>query len=218
MQAREMSLRLHGHDVYQDFDPSPYPDDIQGWNSQHPLLQEVIRVKKPGIIIEIGVWKGASAIFMAEQLRMAKIPSVVIGVDTFLGSVTHLTRPESRASLNPRHGWPQLYYQFMANVVRRDLQNFICPFAQTSETAFQYFSQLNLRPDVVHIDAAHDYESVSRDITNFFSLLTPGGALVGDDFSAEWPEVIWAATEFAKRNRLALQQLRGKFLIQKDHG
>jgi len=217
MQAREMSLRLHGHDVYEGFDPSPYPDDVQGWNSEHPLLQEVIRVKKPSLVIEVGVWKGASAIFMAEQLRTAKLSSVVIGVDTFLGSVTHLTRPESRASLMCRHGWPQLYYQFMANVVRRDLQNYICPFAQTSDTAFQYFSQLNLRPDVVHIDAAHDYESASRDITNFFSLLTPGGALVGDDFSAEWPEVIWAATEFAKRNRLALQQLRGKFLIQKGH-
>ena len=217
MQAREMSLKLHGNDVYEGFDPNPYADDVQGWNSEHPLLQEVIRVKKPSLVIEVGVWKGASAIFMAEQLRTAKLSSTVIGVDTFLGSVSHLTRPESRASLMSRHGWPQLYYQFMANVVRRDLQDYICPFAQTSETAFQYFAQLNLRPEVVHIDAAHDYESVSRDITNFFSLLAPGGALVGDDFSAEWPEVIWAATEFAKRNRLALQQLRGKFLIQKGH-
>jgi Methyltransferase domain len=215
MQARDMSLRLHGHDVYEGFDPTPYPDDVQGWNSEHPLLQEVIRIKQPSLIMEVGVWKGASVIFMAEQLRSAKMSSVVIAVDTFLGSVTHLARPESRASLMCRHGWPQLYYQFMANVVRRNLQDYVCPFAQTSETAFQYFVQLKLRPEVVHIDAAHDYDSVSRDITNYFSLLAPGGALVGDDFMAEWPEVVWAATEFAKRNRLSLQQQHGKFLIQK---
>jgi hypothetical protein len=218
MHAREMSLRLHGQDVFEGFDSSPYPDDIQGWNSEHPLLLEVIRVKRPSLVIEVGVWKGASAIFMAEQLRLAKLSSVVIGVDTFLGSVTHLTRPESRASLMTRHGWPQLYFQFMANVVRRELQNYVCPFAQTSETAFQYFLQLNLRPDVVHIDAAHDYNSVSRDIANYFDLLAPGGALVGDDFTTEWPEVVWAATEFAKRKGISLQQLGGKFLIQKGSG
>ena len=54
-----------------------------------------------------------------------------------------------------------------------------------------------------------------RDLKNYFSLLTPGGVIVGDDFLLEWPEVIWAATEFSKNNGLPLQHSAGKFVIQK---
>ncbi|MCF8199651.1 MAG: class I SAM-dependent methyltransferase [Sulfuritalea sp.] len=209
--------KLHGTDIYAGFDASLYPDDTQGWNSEHPLLMEAIRVIRPSLVIEVGVWKGASTIFMAEQLRAAGLESSVLAVDTFLGSITHLTRPESRASLAPRHGWPQLYYLFLANVIRRKLENYIVPFPQTSDTAFQLMQQMGLRPQLVHIDAAHDYESVARDLANYYSLLAPGGALVGDDFTTHWPEVVWAATEFAKRHQLNLQQLSGKFLLQKPN-
>ncbi len=217
MKSSELMTKLHGVDIYAGFDATTYPDDTQGWNSEHPLLQEAIRVIRPGLVIEVGVWKGASTIFMAEQLRTAGIEAAVLAVDTFLGSITHLTRPESRAALAPRHGWPQLYYQFIANVVRRKLNDYVVPLAQTADTAFQLLQQLGLRPQLVHIDAAHDYESVARDLDNYYSLLAPGGALVGDDFTTNWPEVVWAATEFARRHRLGLQQHSGKFLLQKPN-
>jgi len=177
MQASELMTRLHGIDIYAGFDATQYPDDIQGWNSEHPLLREAIRVIRPGLVIEVGVWKGASTIFIAEQLRVAGLESAVLAIGTFLGSITELTQPESRAALASHHGWPQL----------------------------------------VHIDAAHDHESVARDLSNYYSLLAPGGALVGDDFTTRWPEVAWAATEFAHRNHLTLQQHSGKFLVQKPN-
>jgi cephalosporin hydroxylase len=217
MQASELMALLHEVDIYAGFDATRYPDDIQGWNSEHPLLQEAMRVIRPGLVIEVGVWKGASTIFMAEQLRAAGIGAAVLAVDTFLGSIEHLTRPESRAALAPLHGWPQLYYQFIANVMRRNLQDHVVPLAQTSDTAFQLLRQLGLRPQLVHIDAAHDYESVARNLGNYYTLLAPGGALVGDDFTTNWPEVVWAATEFARRNHLNLQQHSGKFLLQKPN-
>lgn len=217
MRTSELMTILHGADIYTGFDASLYPDDTQGWNSEHPLLKEAIRVIRPSLVIEVGVWKGASTIFMAEQLRAAGLESSILAVDTFLGSITHLTRPESRDALAPRHGWPQLYYLFLANVIRRKLESYIVPFPQTADTAFQVAQQMGLRPQLVHIDAAHDYESVARDLANYYSLLAPGGALVGDDFTTHWPEVVWAATEFAKHHHLNLQQLSGKFLLQKPN-
>lgn len=217
MQASELMTKLHGIDIYAGFDATQYPDDIQGWNSEHPLLQEAIRVIRPGLVIEVGVWKGASTIFMAEQLRTAGLESAVLAIDTFLGSITHLMRPESRTALAPHHGWPQLYFLFVANVLRRKLQDYVVPLAQTADTAFQLLRQMDLRPQLVHIDAAHDHESVARDLSNYYSLLAPGGALVGDDFTTSWPEVVWAATEFAHRNHLTLQQHSGKFLLQKPN-
>lgn len=215
MNTYELMLRLHGKNIYENFDPAPFPDDIQGWNSNHPLLSEVVRVRRPGFVVEVGVWKGASAIFIAEQMRNTGIAGTILCVDTFLGSITHLTNPAYAPALASPHGWPNLYYLFMANVVRRQLESYICPFAQTSDTAFEALHKLGLHPDMVHIDAAHDHDSVARELENYYSLLAPGGVLVGDDFSLNWPEVVWAATEFAKRKGLALQHAEGKFLLQK---
>jgi hypothetical protein len=215
MRAQELLLKIHGRNIYDGFEPTHYPDDVQGWNSNHPLLTEVISRTQPKIVAEVGVWKGASTIFMAEQLRRTNTPAAIIAIDTFLGSLAHLTTPEYRSSIQGVAGWPNLYFVFLANVVRRNLQDYVCPFPQTAETAGQFLRHINIQPDLVHIDAAHDYESVMRNITDYFALLKPGGCLIGDDFTTNWPEVVWAATEFAKKNGLRLQQLDGKFLIQK---
>ena len=57
---------------------------------------------------------------------------------------------------------------------------------------------------LVHIDAAHDYASVSEDIRAWWPLLRPGGTLLGDDFTASYLSVVRAACDFARENRLVL--------------
>ncbi|MDP2135580.1 MAG: class I SAM-dependent methyltransferase [Sulfuritalea sp.] len=213
--SNPLILQLHGHDIFEGFDPMPFPEDPEGWNSRHPVLKQVLEVKKPAIVVEVGVWKGASTLFMAEIMRAQQIGGTVIAIDTFLGSLEHVRDPQSWASMNSRHGWPNIYFQFLANVVRADLQNHVCPLPQTADIACQLLSSRGIRPGMVHIDGSHDHASVMRDLENYFALLEPGGVLVGDDFVLAWPEVVWAATEFAKRYGLALQHSAGKFVIEK---
>lgn len=44
-------------------------------------------------------------------------------------------------------------------------------------------------PDVVFIDAAHDYENVKLDIARWWPLVRDGGMLVGHDYNHKWPGV-----------------------------
>ena len=49
--------------------------------------------------------------------------------------------------------------------------------------------------DMVFIDAAHDYDSVVRDIGTARRLLVPGGLLCGHDYGGSWPGVVQAVNE-----------------------
>jgi hypothetical protein len=40
-------------------------------------------------------------------------------------------------------------------------------------------------PEVIHIDAGHDYKAVHSDLEMWWPLLKPGGILVGDDYKPE---------------------------------
>ena len=50
-------------------------------------------------------------------------------------------------------------------------------------TAAVWFEQNCPYIDVVHLDAAHEYENVLADIRKYWKLLRPGGILLGDDYS-----------------------------------
>lgn len=68
---------------------------------------------RPQLVIDVGVWKGASAAFLARCMAEAG----VVAVDTLLGSPEHWNRERAdniAASLRFRHGVPGLYWQLLA--------------------------------------------------------------------------------------------------------
>jgi hypothetical protein len=140
----------------------------------------------------------------------------IVCVDTFLGSPEHWLTAEFRRSLRLRNGQPQLYQQFLSNVLREGMHEIITPFPISSTAATFVLRNAPQRPDIVYVDGGHEYEDVSRDIELYWGLLRPGGALIGDDFLPMWPGVIRAATEFAARKGRELQVLDEKWLVRKD--
>jgi predicted O-methyltransferase YrrM len=84
----------------------------------------------------------------------------------------------------------------MANVVEQGVKDYIIPLPNTSDNAFEMFSQVGLTADLVYIDAAHEYECVMRDIVNSWKSLRDGGILVLDDY-LKWPGVTKAVDDFA---------------------
>lgn len=50
-------------------------------------------------------------------------------------------------------------------------------------------------PDVVFVDALHDFDSVIADLDAWFPLLRPGGFLCGHDFNHKWPGVMRAVAQ-----------------------
>ncbi|WP_419898479.1 class I SAM-dependent methyltransferase [Roseomonas sp. USHLN139] len=213
--AQALMQRLFGEDLYAGFTPE-LPQDLQGWNSTHPTLARLVQEVRPKTIIDVGVWKGASVAFFCKALQKHALPGAVIAVDTFLGSPEHWNRERADnifASLRLRHGMPGLYWQFLSNMAHLGLQDQVVPLAQTSENAAVILQRLRVKAELIHIDAAHEYEPVLRDARRFWALLAPGGVLVGDDFP--WPGVAKAAQEFAAEIGQELVVESPKWILRK---
>lgn len=125
-----------------------------------------------GLFVEVGCWQGRSTMVLANAI----FPQVLHCVDHWKGD---LTSPDTGVS-------PQL-------AASRDVQ---AEFVHNMNTAthgnyrifnmdWEAYAASRRGPEFafVHLDAAHDYESVYKQVLWFNTHLVEGGMLVGDDYS-----------------------------------
>jgi hypothetical protein len=199
---RILDQLFFGRDPLKDFPAGRFPTDLQGWHSQHPYLMRAIDEVRPRIVVEVGVWKGASVVTMAKEMQRLKLDAVVIAIDTWLGSSEHYLWEKFLPDLDFEFGYPRLYHKFAANICNEGLQDYVVPLPLDSINGFQLLKARGLRPDVLHIDAGHDYQSVMGDLKAWWPQLNAGGVLIGDDYfksflgQGKWPEVRQAFDAF----------------------
>lgn len=203
------------HDVFKDFKFNQANVDMQGWASDHPILPWAVETIKPQLIIEVGTWKGRSAINMAKKIEALGINSEILCIDTWLGSPEHWYQDQWRDSLRLNNGRPDLYDTFLNNVVSNNCQKYITPFPITSEAAYFVLEKLGITSDLIYIDAGHEYESVSRDIEMYWSLLSDAGLMILDDYIG-YPGVTRAVNEFALKMGLYPIGEDGKAILSKN--
>lgn len=175
---RIKKILYHNSDPYSNVNLLPL--DLQGYNSQSKAFDILLELK-PKLIIEVGSWKGASAIYMAKILKnIGHTDFEIVCVDTWLGSVEHWFDRVSHDLFKI-----DIYQQFLSNVIHEGLTDIITPFRIDSVNAAEYFRIIEAVPDFIYIDAGHDYLSVKNDLFLYSSLLKPGGHLVGDDWFHE---------------------------------
>lgn len=193
-----VKMLWRGNDPFLGFPRGLYKPDPQGWNHAHPYFAEAIDQFRPRVIVEVGVWKGASSIAMAKRLKDRGQDSVVISVDTWLGSVEHWTDPTWFESLVIEHGQPMLMRTFMTNVLAAGVEDVIVPLPLDSLGAAETLRRYGIQIDVLHIDAGHEYDSVISDLKVWWPILRSGGLLIGDDYYPEgpWPGLRRAFEEF----------------------
>ena len=215
MQIRQMLNEIGLSNPYRDFDARGIALDLQGWGSDAPRFETLIKMIKPSQIIEVGTWKGASAINMARHALRIKSDVCVLCVDTWLGSNTFWQDPVLRLSLKTEHGHPTIYRQFLANVINEGLTDTLFPFPMTSLSAAKLLAAYNVQADLSYIDAAHGEYEVYGDMIHFWPLVRPGGILFGDDYSNYWSGVVNAVDRFAREMGLRLETSDGKWSIAK---
>lgn len=176
--------------AYEGF--QPWPEKLKGWHGTDPIFMELINETQPKLIIEVGTWLGQSAINMANCLKALEIDAKIICVDTWLGAVEFIDKPRgSDWDLMPLNGYPQVYYQFLSNVMHWGHEDIIIPFPQTSINAARYFQSKGIQADLIYIDGSHEFEDVEADIRFYWPLLSQEGIMFGDDFnSSYWPGVV----------------------------
>lgn len=179
------------------------PPDIQGWHGNSIVFENLIKKTSPNIIIEVGSWKGQSSINMANCIKKLNLQSKIYCVDTWLGALEFWSdNPEinnkHERDLLQKNGYPQVYYQFLSNVVHSKVQDIILPFPSTSLIAARYFKSKNIKAELIYIDASHEEEDVYLDIKNYYPLLSENGIIFGDD--ARWSGLINAVKKFCDEN------------------
>lgn len=179
---KEIREKLFGeHDPYKGFIPTA--PDYQGWGSDRKIFKEILLDLKPRKIIEVGSWKGASALHMADVLLANDVRDFeIVCVDTWLGSVEHWTQMYGPIGPLLRNGRPALYEQFMSNIMHRGYMDWITPFPIDSINAGYALKILEVKPDLIYIDAGHEYMSVVQDLHVYSDILRDGGYLLGDDY------------------------------------
>ena len=189
----------HGRDPFADPPDGLRPLDLQGWRSGHPYLAEAVDQVRPAVVVEVGTWKGASALHMARTMAERAIPGTVIAVDTWLGAVDHWADEGLFAELATEHGFPSLYRTFLANVLREGLAERVVPLPLDSVNAAALMRLRGVTADVIHLDAGHEEASVAADLRAWWPLLRPGGLFIADDYDrlgGRFPGVTRAVDQF----------------------
>jgi len=129
------------------------------------------RCRAPGVIVEIGSWKGRSTICLASgSLAGNGVP--VYAVDPHTGSSEH-----------HRHfGEVWTLETFRSNVRRAGVDHIVRPIVQTSEAAARDF---NGPIALIFIDGPHEYEAVRHDFDSWFRKV-PEGAVMAFHDTAYW--------------------------------
>lgn len=162
-----------------------FPKDLQGWGGTHPIFEELINQTLPSVIIEIGTWKGQSALHMTKLLKNKNIKCKIYCVDTWLGGYADIVQDLNRDPnwLLKKDGFPQIYKQFISNVKWEEAEDYIITCPNTSDNYYHYFNSRNIKADLIYIDGSHLFENVYNDIKNYSNLLNTNGIIFGDDYT-----------------------------------
>lgn len=150
---------------YDTVDPLPY--NPQGWYINGSSMEWLIRRGNVKVVIEVGSWLGLSTRHIAKTIPEG---GLVYAVDHWQGS------PNED---NSAFDIPNLYRQFLSNVIHENLCHKIIPVKMPSHEAARI---LDVKPDLIYIDATHEFTSVFVDLALWFPFVKGHGVLCGDDY------------------------------------
>lgn len=210
---------FRGCDPYLGIDSQDLQEDLQGWGSDHPILAWAVENSSSPLIIEVGSWKGRSAINMAKAATASSLVREILCIDTWLGSAEHWLAAESNIewyeSLGIKNGRPEIYKTFLGNVILNKCQDIITPLPLSSDAAFHVLKALGVSSSLIYIDGSHELAAVMRDIECYWQLLSPDGIMILDDYQA-WPGVTQAVNSFAHVNGISVHGEPGKAVLCKS--
>ena len=186
-------------------------NDIHGWFTFPDLYSRVVsRFPSGSHFVEIGVWKGKSACYMAVEILNSKKKIQFDCVDTWEGSDEHLDVGGEAFEPNLLTNKDWIWESFLSNI--STVKTVINPIRKHSLEAVDLYGGNSL--DFVFIDAAHDYENVTKDIQAWFPKVKAGGIIAGHDYT--WgPEVKKAADDFFRAKGLPVMEEEGCWIVNK---
>lgn len=159
--------------------------DLQGWNSHEPIFEKLMRELRPKVVVEVGVWKGASVVHMAKISKSYGMGTLFYAVDVFHGLKGFSIGEIPSTMIPPLWSTPTLYQQFLFNMRATGMDDCVIPVPTFSLFGARIIENWGVKADLVYIDAGHDEPYAYADIMAYWPLLRSGGVMFGDDWSYE---------------------------------
>lgn len=173
--------------------------DIGGWCDYSAFYRALARsIPEGAVFVEIGSWMGQSIAVFCQELQNIGKTAEVWCVDTFKGEQNqpaHLTIVDDNGG--------SIRQVFDRNTQAAGVNEMIQVIAGDSAESAALFQDASL--DAVYIDAAHDYDSVVKDLAAWFPKVKADGVLSGHDYP-HW-EVKKAVDEHAAANGYTVEQI-----------
>lgn len=163
--------------------------NIDGWFDFQKLYRYAINEFKDGShFVELGAWMGKSTSFMAIEIANSGKNIKFDAIDTWNGSINENLHKDIINNLNET-----LYNKFLNNI--SCVSDYINPIKGYTYNVVNNYEDKSL--DFIFIDASHDYESVKKDIVDWYPKLKDNGIIAGHDYNIKnWPGVVKAVNEF----------------------
>lgn len=129
------------------------------------------------VYVEVGVWKGHSLSFLAQELKPRKGEVKIYGVDLFENTYKW-DNPEQQ---DLRQQVPYIYEIYNKVLEAADVRDDIIDLKGISWEMADQFEDGTV--DMVFIDADHSYESVVKDISAWLPKIRKGGIISGHDYN-----------------------------------
>jgi hypothetical protein len=167
----------------------------QGWFHHGPTVLALLEQHRPAVCVELGSWRGASAIAMARVLRQWR--GTLTCVDTWTDDAIH-------GGVYGGLGPTQLA-EMGANLRNAGVAASVRLLVATTQDAAAWWDD---PIDFLFIDADHDYAACLADLNAWVPHVRPGGLFLGDDYgNPQFPGVRMAWNYYADLHALHLEHL-----------
>ena len=170
-----------------------YWTDVIGWFDWQQIYDEQLTGfgMNQAVMVEVGTFKGRSAIYLASEIKRRHKNVDLFCVDHWLGNADEPNMAEMIKDANARGG---LYKEFIENINRCGVADYIKPLRMSSVEGAAQFKDRSVH--FVFIDAGHSYADVSADLRAWYPKMHPGGSMAGHDIGSD--DVRRAVRDFAK--------------------
>jgi len=173
--------------------------DVPGWCDYKAFYSAIAKViPDGGTFVEIGSWMGQSIIHFCQEIQNLGKTVNVTCIDTFKGE----PHQPAHVAIVESHGG-SILDEFKRNITDAQVDHMIEIIEGDSAESASFLTDQSC--DVVYIDAAHDYDSVVRDIAAWKSKVKPNGILSGHDYP--WDDVKRAVDEYAAADGCEIHQI-----------
>lgn len=167
-------------------------NNIDGWFDFQPVYTSMVeKFGDNSLFVEIGAWLGKSTAYMAVEIANSKKNIKFDVIDTWEGSTGSADTEWYNEIISGLDMSP--YQTFLENT--RPVKKYIRPIMGYSYDIVSDYADNSI--DFLFIDGAHDYDSVKKDIHDWYPKIKFNGMIGGHDYGNNtFPGLIKAVNEF----------------------